>query len=145
MCSNHTIALVGSDKELDQPVIPAAPVINQQPSDALLFKLSPFEKTKNLLEPTKSFDTICQSVGNLSNEVNYSLRCHHIAPLYIHGVILLIQTLYNAVRYSIRSFKVDLMVKILIGMVLRMSITLMGPFGDMEVKVLVTPTSQQLE
>ena len=54
-------------------------MINQQ-SNALLSEPPPFEDIGNLLEPTKSIDTICQSVSNLSNEAKHSLLCHHIAP-----------------------------------------------------------------
>ena len=54
-------------------------MINQQ-SNALLSEPPPFEDIGNLLEPTKSIDTICQSVSNLSNEAKHSLLCHHTAP-----------------------------------------------------------------
>ena len=49
-------------------------MINQQ-SNALLSEPPPFQDIGNLLEQTKSIDTICQSVSNLSNEA-----CHHIPP-----------------------------------------------------------------
>ncbi len=54
-------------------------MINQQ-SNALLSEPPPLQDIGNLLEPTKSIDTICQSVSNLSNEAKHSLLCHHIAP-----------------------------------------------------------------
>ena len=73
----HSIS--SGDEDLDQPVIPATPMINQQ-SNALLSEPPPFQDIGNLLEPTKSIDTICQSVSNLSNEAKHSLLCHHIAP-----------------------------------------------------------------
>ena len=70
----HSIS--SDDEDLDQPIIPATPMINQQ-SNALLSKPPPFEDIGNLLEPTKSIDTISQSVSNLSNEAKHSLLCHH--------------------------------------------------------------------
>ena len=73
----HSIS--SDDKDLDQPVIPATPMINQQ-SNALLSEPPPFEDIRNLLEPTKSIDTICQLVSNLFNEAKHSLLYHHIAP-----------------------------------------------------------------
>ena len=73
----HSIS--SDDEDLDQPVIPVTPMINQQ-SNALLSEPPPFEDIGNLLEPTKSIDTICQSVSDLSNEAKYSLLCHHISP-----------------------------------------------------------------
>ena len=76
----HSIS--SDDEDLDQPVIPATPMINQQ-SNALLSEPPPFKDIGNLLEPTKSIDTICQSVSNLSNEAKHSLLCHHITPLNI--------------------------------------------------------------
>ena len=81
LCTSHTtVSVSGDDEELDQPgVIPAAPLINQQ-SNALLSEPPPFKDIGNLLEPTKSIDTTCQSVSDLSNEAKHSLLCHHIAP-----------------------------------------------------------------
>ena len=72
--------LVGDDEELSRLVILVAPVINQQSSDALFSKQSPFENIGNLLEITKSIDTICQLVSNLSYNAKHSLLCCHIAP-----------------------------------------------------------------
>ena len=60
-------------------MIPATPMINQQ-SNALLSEPPPFIDIGNLLEPTKSIDTICQSESDHSNEAKFSLLCHHIAP-----------------------------------------------------------------
>ena len=49
----------------------------------------------------------------------------YLLTVCIHGIILLIETLHNAVSYRVHSFKVDLAVKDLyIGIVLRLSITL---------------------
>ena len=54
-------------------------MINQQ-SNALLSEPPPFKDIGNLLEPTKSIDTICQSVNNLSNGAKHFLLCRHKAP-----------------------------------------------------------------
>ena len=67
----------------------------------------------------------------------------------IHGVILLIETLYNAVSYSVHSFNKSGGNSSLHWNGAQVEHhpqnTLKASYGDVEVKVLITPTSQQLE
>ena len=59
----------------------------------------------------------------------------------MHGVILLIETLYNAVSYSVHSFKVDLAVKVLYIRMVQVEQypqnAMMASYSDMEVTMLV--------
>ena len=47
---------------------------------SILLKPSPFNDIGTILDPTKSIETICLAVTNLSRDEKYSLLYHHIEP-----------------------------------------------------------------
>ena len=47
---------------------------------SILLEPSPFNDIGTILDPTKSIETICLAVTNLSRDEKYSLLYHHVEP-----------------------------------------------------------------